>query len=113
MRSGSVYEGWPRGVLRPILLKTSIEYGIFVCVKCLILQCIDGALRDDGTTRWRAGSVVLLLHGRGLSHCHKVLDKKLLLRRLPIECRLLHGSRDLMGSGSGRREPAFWAPLLS
>lgn len=53
------------GRVRPILLKNSIEYGIFVCAKCLILQCVDGALRgDDGTTRWRAGSVVLLLQSR-------------------------------------------------
>ena len=30
---------------RAILLKNPIEYGIFVCAKCLILRCIDGALR--------------------------------------------------------------------
>jgi hypothetical protein len=39
------------GGLPAHLLKNPVDCGIVVCAKCLILQCIDGALRDDGTTR--------------------------------------------------------------
>jgi hypothetical protein len=60
-RSREIPAAIPNGSTWPILLKNAGDDRIWDSVRCLILQCFEGALQDDGTTSRRTGAIVLFV----------------------------------------------------